>query len=137
MKPRVVFDANTLFSGSLWSGSPARCLDLARSGRVVSITCSEIIAELARILPVKGKISTLKQAFILADVDQFSLRVAISNTLKAVPRDPDDDKIIECAVVGKASYIVSGDKDLLDLKEYNGILILRASELLTKVSERS
>lgn len=40
-----------------------------------------------------------------------------------VCRDPDDDKFIECAVDSKALYIVSGDKDLLDISEYEGIQI--------------
>jgi len=36
----------------------------------------------------------------------------------------DDVKIITCAVAGKADYIVTGDKDLLVLKEYKGIRIV-------------
>jgi len=42
----------------------------------------------------------------------------------SVVRDPDDDKIIECAVEAKAELIVAFDKDLLSLKEYNGIKII-------------
>jgi putative PIN family toxin of toxin-antitoxin system len=42
--------------------------------------------------------------------------------------DPDDDKFIECAVDSRAIYIVSGDKDLLDIQEYDGIQIITAKE---------
>ena len=42
--------------------------------------------------------------------------VSIPNLLDAVPRDPDDNMVLECAIEGKAQYIVSGDKDLLVLK---------------------
>jgi putative PIN family toxin of toxin-antitoxin system len=41
-----------------------------------------------------------------------------------VVRDPDDDKIIECALEAKADLIVTFDKDLLSLKEYEGIKIV-------------
>ena len=45
-----------------------------------------------------------------------------------VCRDPDDNKFIECAVDAKALYIVSGDNDLLDIEEYDGIRIITAKE---------
>ena len=44
----------------------------------------------------------------------------------SVSRDPDDDKFIECAVYARALYIVSGDKDLLDIHDYEGIQIITA-----------
>ena len=47
-----------------------------------------------------------------------------------VCRDPDDNKFIECAVAANALYIVSGDKDLLDLKKYRDVRILTAAEFL-------
>ena len=42
-------------------------------------------------------------------------------------RDPDDDKFLECAVAGRADYIVSADADLLSLREVQGIPIVDAS----------
>ncbi len=52
--PQVaVFDTNVLLSGVGWKGKPFQCLELARSGIVAGITCSEIIDELAEKLPAK------------------------------------------------------------------------------------
>jgi putative PIN family toxin of toxin-antitoxin system len=48
--------------------------------------------------------------------------------VKAV-RDPDDDKILECALEAKAGVVLSFDKDLLDMKEYKGIKIVHPSSL--------
>ena len=48
--------------------------------------------------------------------------------------DPDDDKILECAVTGAATYVVSGDRHLLNMKEYQGIAIIRAHEFLALVT---
>ena len=45
-----------------------------------------------------------------------------------ISRDPDDDKFIECAKDADALYIVSGDKDLLVIEEYDGIQIITAKE---------
>ena len=47
-------------------------------------------------------------------------------------RDPDDDKFIECAVDAEALYIVSGDNDLLDIGQYEGIQIITAKEFCEK-----
>ena len=49
-----------------------------------------------------------------------------------VCRDPDDDKFIECAVDAEAVYIVSGDKDLLDLDRFDGVEIVTATEFCAR-----
>jgi predicted nucleic acid-binding protein len=51
-------------------------------------------------------------------------------TLQVVERDPDDDRVLECAVTGKADVIVTGDLDLLSLREYEGISIIQVAEFL-------
>jgi predicted nucleic acid-binding protein len=60
----------------------------------------------------------------------FSRLVTITNTLKVVTADPDDDKILECAVVGGASHVVTGDRHLLSLGSYQGIPIISATSFL-------
>jgi predicted nucleic acid-binding protein len=45
--------------------------------------------------------------------------------LRVVTDDPDDDRILECALAGKANVIVSGDRHLLKLKEYQRMAIMR------------
>jgi predicted nucleic acid-binding protein len=55
--------------------------------------------------------------------------VSIPKLLNAVSRDPDDDMVLECALEAKAEYVVS-DHDLLGLREFRGIQILRASDFL-------
>ncbi len=47
-----------------------------------------------------------------------------------IVRDKNDNKIIECAFDGMADFIVTGDPDLLVLKEYRGIKIVNADEFL-------
>ena len=60
------------------------------------------------------------------------LKVIEGKSHITVCRDTDDDKFIECAVDAKALYIVSGDNDLLDIEEYEGIQIVTAKEFCKK-----
>jgi len=50
--------------------------------------------------------------------------------LDAVPDDPDDNRVLECAVKGEAEFIVSGDKHLLRLGSYEGIVIVTVRQFL-------
>ena len=52
-----------------------------------------------------------------------------------IPRDPDDDKFIDCAVDAKCLYIVSGDKDLTLLKNYKDIQIVTVAEFFSQYNQ--
>lgn len=126
----VVFDTNVLFSGTGWTGTPFRCLELARTRKLDGITCQPILDELAEKLVAKLHFSGEQVSETLADVLSFLRLVDIPGTMRAIPANPDDDKVIECAVVGGASHIVTGDRrHLLPLGSYQGIVILDASHL--------
>ena len=119
MQPIAVYDTNILLSGIGWRGSPYRCLELARLGSVEGLTCSEILDELAEKLTIKLNFSLSETTDVIADLLGFLRVVKITNTLKAIPTDSEDDKIIECAVVGEATHIVTGDRrHLLPLGSY-------------------
>ncbi len=126
----VVFDTNILFSATGWRGNPFQCVEHARAGRVHAVTCPELIQELAEKLDTKLKFSPEQTTETLADYLSFHRVVNIPKTLEAVPRDPDDNAVLECALESGASHIVTGDDDLLVLKEFRGVQIVRASEFL-------
>jgi uncharacterized protein len=131
----VVFDTNILIS-ALFSqtGSPFRALALAKIGQIESVTCQEIIDEFAEKLLLKFKFSEDKVQSAVDEILSFSRMVEISGTLKAVPNDPDDDMVIECAVVCNASHIVTGDKHLLSLVKYQDIAIAKAADFVNLFS---
>ena len=135
MKYNVVFDTNILIS-ALFSetGSPFRALALAKIGQIESVTCQEIMDEFLEKLLLKFKFSEDKAQSAIDEILSFSRIVEISGTLKAVPNDPDDDMVIECAVVGKASHIVTGDKHLLSLVKYQDIAIAKAADFVNLFS---
>jgi uncharacterized protein len=131
----AVFDTNILLSALLsTNGNPFRCLALAKIGQIESVTCQEILDEFAEKLLVKFKFSEEMAQAAVDEVRRFSRLIEISGTLKAVPNDPDDDMVVECAVTGNATHIVTGDKHLLSLISHQGIAILKAAEFVALLS---
>lgn len=70
---------------------------------------------------------------LLALVSMNSESVQPEQKLDIVKGDPSDNKFLECAVAGKADYIVSGDRHLLSIIEYNGIRIVDSGEFVRAV----
>lgn len=136
MKYIAVFDTNILLA-ALFSpnGNPFRCLALAKTGKVESVTCQEILDEFAEKLLIKLKFSEEKTQAAVGEIRSLSRIVKISGTLRAVPDDADDDMIIDCGVTGNATYIVTGDKHLLSMKSYQDIAIVKAAEFVTLLSQ--
>ena len=133
MRPIVVYDTNVLISGMIWGGVPYDCIELAQRNIVEAVTCTEILEEFSRKLITKFNASSLQAAEMVTELLNFHQSIKITNQLQNVTADPDDDKIIECAIVGNATHIVTGDKKhLLPLGSYQGILIVKAADLLTQ-----
>ena len=127
---RVVFDTNILVSALLWHGPPAQCVELARLGFVRSVTCNELLDEFVEVLLQRFQLTVSEAEKARHSVVSFSEVVAITGQLRVVVNDPDDDKVIECALIGKADYIVTGDRHLLALGQYSGISIVKAAQFL-------
>lgn len=135
MPPVAVYDTNILFSATGWRGTPYRCLELARQGRIKGITCIEILDELAEKLSIKLNFSLTQRRKRIEHLRGFLRLVTITNTLKVIEADPDDDKIIECAVVGSATHIVTGDhQHLSPLENYQDIQIVTAAKFYAQFS---
>jgi putative PIN family toxin of toxin-antitoxin system len=131
---RVVFDTNIWVSGLMWRGNPYRCLLLARAGIVRSVYCDSMLAELSRKLRDTFGFPDNHIRAVAYELRRISERVVIAGDLRAVRDDPDDDKFIECAFVGGARTVVSGDRHLLDLGQYEGVSIVSAAEFVSRRS---
>lgn len=133
MTYRVVIDTNVVVSSTFWGNVPR--LVIERTVREAQpITSDDIVAELLRVLSypkfeqelTKRKTSALE----IAQEFEASCEIVIPVEVPDYVRDPKDRIIFGCAVGGRADYIVSGDKDLTDLKSYEGIPILTPSQFL-------
>jgi len=132
----VVFDTNVLISALLSSrGAPFHCLALARSGIIESVTCEPILQEFRSKLLYKFDYSAAVADAAVDEVRSFSRVVEVAGELEVVSNDPDDNKVIECAVAGGATHIVTGDtRHLLPIGTYEGIEIVRPADLLARVT---
>lgn len=132
MRDVVVFDTNVLFSAIGWTGKPYESIELARAGAITGVTCSELLDELAEKLQSKLGFDAQQSLDAIADLLSFVRVVQIAGTLRVIAADPDDDKVLDCAVTARATHIVTGDRrHLLPLGSYSGIPILSASEYLS------
>ena len=135
---RTVPDTNIVISGLLWRGKPRQILDAARDGIIELCTSPVLLEELEDVLS-REKFARRLAAANATVQDLVSGYRALATVIEAEPIepvilvDPDDDAVLACALSADAEIIVSGDSDLLDLKEHKGIRILTATEFLAEL----
>ena len=131
---KIVCDTNTLISGFLFDGLERRLLIKIAEREIICFISEEILVEFAAVISrEKFGLTNQQQAIILSALTEITELVKPAEKIWAVQRDPDDNKVIECAVEANAQGIVSGDRDLLDLKEIRNIPILSTRQFLTKI----
>ena len=136
MRHRVVFDTNVLVSAVGWGGTPGRCVEFAQNGGVTGITCAEILEELTEKLSAKLGFADDQIDTVLASLMVILEWVPIAGSLRASQPDPKDDKILECALAGRATHVVTGDqKHLLPLRHFEGIAIITPAEMVQLVEK--
>lgn len=128
---RAVLDTNVFISGIHWPGESEEVLRHWFLGRFELISSMPIIDEIIDTLmsfevPMNAEdISWWKSLLV-----EKSVIVSPKESVNVVTRDTEDNKFIEAALEGHAEYIVSLDKDLLDIGTYSGIKILKPNAFL-------
>jgi len=137
----VVLDTQLLLRGATARRSTlSRKIYLAwLAGRYELLLSEEIFAEIAAVFSDPFVVRRLKISDAILERTLLSLQarcqwVEVEGKIRAC-RDPSDDKFLECAVNGRADYIVSADKDLLDLVTFQGIEIVDAPTFWRKLGE--
>ncbi len=136
MSLRAVLDTNVLVSGLISDQSPPRQLvDAWLDGRYVLVTSLYQVEEMSHILAYPRIASRLRLSeadvdLILAALLSQAEVVGGALRLPGVSRDPKDDPLVACAVEGGAAYLVSGDRDLLDLGEYENTRVVTPREFV-------
>jgi putative PIN family toxin of toxin-antitoxin system len=126
---RVLIDTNVLVSALVFGGKPAAVLQLVEALGIEVVVSGELEAELAETLVTKFGWPEERVEEACSRLFQNGRRVE-SQTLAGVVRDCDDDHVIAAAVEGGAKVIVTGDKDLLELREFRGIRIMTPAAFL-------
>jgi len=131
---RVVIDTN-VFVSSFLGGRPRQVIDLWKRGEIVLCLSKAILDEYVDVLHRLGLGAEEELAELLAVFKKGVHLVFTAKTpsLAIVKDDPTDDKFIECAVKLDAEYIVTGDKALKAVGEYQGVKILSPKEFLKTI----
>ena len=133
---KIVLDTNVVISGTFFDGTPNKLISAIGASYFDVYATQEIIEEYQETVEelIERKQGSLREDILSAFISK--LNVIESTTEISICRDPDDNKFIECAIDAKALYIVSGDKDLLTIKEYEGIEIITVAEFVEKYIEQ-
>jgi len=137
-RPRLVADTNVLVSAFLWEGVPGRLIELAGEQELQLFTSRELVDELAEVLHreklAKQVAATgLTAARMVAHYRRIATMVTARQLASQISRDADDDRVLACAVAAQVDFIVSGDDDLLSLKQYQGIPIVSPAEAVHRI----
>ena len=133
---RVLLDTNIWISGLLWGGNPRRIIQLAVSEQIVLYSSKLLIEELQTTLAYPKLQRRLEKLAITAEellvevarITQLCQPVTISDLRQL--RDSKDKIVLETAVSVPVEVIVSGDEDLLILREFQDIPILTTKQFL-------
>jgi len=132
---RAVLDVNVLISALFWRGAPFEVVDALFERRYVGALSLSILRELTEKLRTKFK---LPQENIDQLIMLLLLRCVIvdpPHTVTAVT-DEADNRILECALASHCKYVVTGDRHLLQLKEYEIVRIVTPREFLRIIGSR-
>jgi putative PIN family toxin of toxin-antitoxin system len=134
MVERVVANTNVLISALGWEGNERDLLNLAIDSKIKLVFSKETFEESVRVMgyPKFGFSNEQKARFILI-LSTIGSFIKITEKLQVIKEDPYDNRFLETAVDGKASYIVSGDEHLLKIKNFRGIKIVSAKEFIDSI----
>lgn len=135
---RLVLDTNTLVSALLWGGVSEQLLAAAAQGRVELFSTEALIGELAGVLTRAKFTPRILRAQRTPSqlLEQYRGLVEIVEPAIIAPTvrsDPDDDRVLACALAARAEIIVSGDTDLLNLKRFHDIDIVAVGEAIKRI----
>jgi uncharacterized protein len=114
----------------MFGGLPGSLLDLAFLRSFTLITSSPLFEELDEKLREKFGVSPEDAAFVRARLENVAEVVEPRDTLTVLAENPDDNRVLECPVEGRADLIVSGDRHLLKLSKYQGIPIVTVRQFM-------
>jgi putative PIN family toxin of toxin-antitoxin system len=131
----VVFDTNVVASASFWRGPPLDCLRAWVQQHCEAVVSPPLLVEYHETI-LELKMEYPGRSFVpWSDLlTESATLVFPSDRATGATPDPGDEIVLECALAGEASYIVSGDKKhLLALREFAGILIVNPADFLRRL----
>ena len=128
---KIVLDTNVLISGIFFTGPPYKILNAWKKGEITFVVSEEILLEYQRVAnEMSLKFPSIDIRKILQLITIHSEIINTHGYEVTICEDPDDNMFISCAVASKSKVIVSGDKHLLKIDNYQNIRVLKPREFV-------
>ena len=131
--PRIVNDTNIWLSALYFTGKPAKIVNFIEKGNIVSVTSDFILDELKEKMIINFHTPLFAANATISHIRSMSELVNLEGADFGL-RDVDDNQVLETAVVGRCSWLVTGDKDLLILGKYKDLQIVTPAQFLSKIN---
>ena len=119
---KVVLDTNVIISAILFGGIPQQILKLVVQGKIIS---PAMLTELKDVLIRPKFCLTHEECYaIIKEIEELFALVFPVRKVNFIEDDPDDNAILECALIADVEYIISGDHHLLKLDSFESIKIM-------------
>lgn len=136
-KPKLVLDSNVFISALVFGGKPREILELAVRGLVEIAISDDIFEEIRGVLGGKKfQYPARIVRALISEIEDLACLVQPKEKIEAIAEDPEDNRVLECAVESGANIIVSGDSHLLALQSYGQIKIMSPDEFLRRLREK-
>jgi len=128
---KIVIDTNIFVSSFFWGGHPREVFERVINGFDELIITDEILKEIMSVMS-SSKFNVNKNEIedYIRIIEKYSKNIVTNNVPISISRDKNDDKILQCGLDGNVDYIITGDKDLLVLKEFETIKIINPKNYL-------
>lgn len=134
---KITLDTNFFVSATQWDYSVAHKLLIKLLEKNIQIfTTKDILQEFSEVLERDFKYSAEEAANIIEKVMKFVTLIETNSKVDVIKDDPDDNKILECALDSGSEFIISYDNHLLNLKSFQGIEILKPEDFFPKLDEK-
>jgi putative PIN family toxin of toxin-antitoxin system len=134
---KLVLDTNIFISSFFWGGNPRKIMARIIDGKDTLFVSDEILKEVFFVMSrPKFSANNLQIIRFISSIEEIAHLVVCSGIIQGVCRDSDDDRILECAILGDVDFIISGDSDLLSLKKFQEIFIMAPSEYIAQVENQ-
>jgi|TergutMp193P3_1026864.scaffolds.fasta_scaffold287108_1 putative PIN family toxin of toxin-antitoxin system len=133
---KLVLDTNIFVSAFYWGGNPQKIIDRIVDGMDELYISNEILDEIAATM-ARPKFKTRPEIIdrYIRSMEKIGKKVFITGKIRGICRDKDDDDKIECGIQSGADYLITGDDDLLVLKNYRQIKFITAQEYLKMLND--
>lgn len=131
---KVVLDTNVLISSIIFGGNPKKVVQLVLEKQIIGVTSKVLLAELSEVLAKKFNFEEQRIIHLDQKIKKAFILTQPTKTLKIVNDEP-DNRVLEAAVESDCHYIVTGDKELLNLNKFKSIRIVTVAKFLEKIKK--